>query len=133
MLPSIKAVGAKRFTARVYQLAILMQLHPNACHAVDRGPCPHPVCQLGIMHRDHGIGRDLAGGGTEKQIAAGRIAHRIARVEFGLDLAAGGLDLEARRVDLGSSPARPAARRRRGGSGISSELHDQAVTQGKRR
>ena len=57
------------------------------------------------MYGDRGIGRDFAGRGTEKQIAAGRIAHGVTGCEFGLNLPACRLDLEAGRVDLGSSGA----------------------------
>ena len=61
------------------------------------------------MHGEHGIGRDLAGRGAEKQIGAGRIAHRVAGCEFGFNLAACHLDLEAGRIDLGSSTAQAVA------------------------
>src|SRR3954471_10566478 len=61
--------------------------------------------QFGVMHGNHGIGRDLAGGGAEKQIAASGVAHGVAGRELGLDLPACRLDLEAGRVDLGSSGA----------------------------
>src|SRR5439155_18458535 len=59
----------------------------------------------GVMHGDRGIGRDFAGRGAEKQIAASRIAHGVTGCEFGLNLPACRLDLEAGRVDLGSSGA----------------------------
>src|SRR6266516_4929195 len=59
----------------------------------------------GVMYGDRGIGRDFAGRGAEKQIAAGRIAHGVTGREFGLDLPARRLDLEAGCVDLGSSGA----------------------------
>ena len=61
--------------------------------------------QSGVMHGDRGIGRDFAGRGAEKQVAAGGIAHGVTGREFGLDLPACRLELEAGRVDLGSSGA----------------------------
>src|SRR6266508_4861580 len=42
----------------------------------------------GVMNGDRGIGRDFAGRGAEKQIAAGRIAHGVTGRDLGLNLAA---------------------------------------------
>ncbi|MFB9264082.1 hypothetical protein ACFFWD_13015 [Bradyrhizobium erythrophlei] len=56
--------------------------------------------QLRVVHRDRSIGRNLARRRPEEQIAAGRVAHRIAGHQLRLDLAARILDLQARRIDL---------------------------------
>ena len=51
------------------------------------------------------IGRDLAGGGAEHQIGAGRIARRAARRQIGMEFAAGLLQLEADIAVLGFEAA----------------------------
>src|ERR1700730_13077705 len=58
-----------------------------------------------VVDAQRRIGRNFTGCRAQEQIAAGGIAHCVARREFGLDLAASGLDLEARIVDLRPSRA----------------------------
>ena len=81
--------------------AALLELGDLLCREWPAGEQREP----GVMDGDRGIGRDFAGRGAEKQIAAGRIAHGITGREFGLDFPARRLDLEAGRVDLASSGA----------------------------
>ncbi|MGZ5872620.1 MAG: hypothetical protein ACXWKP_10975 [Bradyrhizobium sp.] len=61
--------------------------------------------ESGIMDGHRRIGRHLARRRPEKQITAGRIAHRSTRHDLGLNFAAPGLDLKAGVVDLRSGSA----------------------------
>ena len=58
-----------------------------------------------VVDAERGIRRNFTRRCPQKQIAAGGIAHRVARHEAGLHFAAAGLDLEARIVDLRSCRA----------------------------
>ncbi|MGY3409605.1 hypothetical protein ACVWZV_005718 [Bradyrhizobium sp. GM5.1] len=62
--------------------------------------------QPGIMDRQRGVGGDLARCRSEKQVAAGRVAHRMVSGEFGFHLAAGIFYFQARGVHLRARGAR---------------------------
>src|SRR5205814_1892908 len=52
------------------------------------------------------IGSDLSRCRSQKQVTAGRVAHRLTRHDFSLNFAAPGLDFKAGVVDLRSGAAR---------------------------